>query len=214
ATPQAPPGYPEFHELANVYPMFPDDRLAELVEDIKANGLEHEIVKFQNKILDGRNRAWACHKAGVEPRYKNLPAGKDPVALMISLNERRRDLTTAQRRTLVRMRVETVARLRRSGLGIEDIAGKVGKGVGQVHRDLEAARKAKIRTEPRKKRLRGQDGKARPSTYRPRKATPTEKQVSNGQQDRTFPDGKVEGSRGEVGEQQRLDEVPTDVRAV
>jgi protein gp37/ParB-like chromosome segregation protein Spo0J len=96
----------EFHPIAEVWPLLDDDALKALAEDIKANGLEHPIVLYEGKVLDGRNRYRACEMAGVEPRYVAYD-GNDPVGKAISLNEQRRHLDTSQR-ALVAARLATL----------------------------------------------------------------------------------------------------------
>ena len=87
----------EIHEAAALFPMLPDDELAELAEDIKANGLVHPIVLDDEGVLiDGRNRLAACRLAGVPPRFTSLN-GHDPVAYILSVNVARRNLTKGQR---------------------------------------------------------------------------------------------------------------------
>lgn len=71
-----------------------------LVEDIKANGLNHPIILFEGKILDGRNREKACRAAGVEPRYVEFERAEkktsDPLTFVVSENLHRRHLTATQ----------------------------------------------------------------------------------------------------------------------
>ena len=62
----------EIHEAANVFPMMDQDRLEELAEDIKDNGLQIEIELFEGKIIDGRNRYKACLLGGVGG-VRNVP---------------------------------------------------------------------------------------------------------------------------------------------
>lgn len=77
--------------------MLDEKRLAELADDIRANGLREPIKVYDGLIVDGRNRSRACEAAGVEPRYETLPDGMDPWGYVWSLNGQRRDLTTDQR---------------------------------------------------------------------------------------------------------------------
>jgi ParB-like chromosome segregation protein Spo0J len=86
------------HPAAAVFPMLTDDELADLAEDIKANGLLHPIVLDADGVLiDGRNRYAACELAGVAPRFTTLPDDVDPVAYILAANVARRHLTQAQR---------------------------------------------------------------------------------------------------------------------
>jgi ParB-like chromosome segregation protein Spo0J len=88
----------EAHEYANLFPMMTPAELDALVVDVKDNGLRHPIVRYQGKILDGRNRLKACEVAGVEPTFVDHE-GDDASALALveSLNVERRDLSSGQR---------------------------------------------------------------------------------------------------------------------
>lgn len=85
------------HPAADLFPMLPDEELAELADDIRANGLR-EAIKLQDDgtLVDGRNRQRACQMAGIEPRYESLN-GTDPAAYILSANVHRRNLTKGQR---------------------------------------------------------------------------------------------------------------------
>jgi hypothetical protein len=96
---QAPlPADPEFHPAAALFPLMDVDgaEFGELVGDIRAHGLVQPIVRFEGKILDGRNRYRACQHVGVEPRYVEWD-GESPTAHVLSLNLHRRHLTDGQR---------------------------------------------------------------------------------------------------------------------
>jgi len=86
----------EYHEYANLFPMMPDADLKSLADDIKKNGLADDIITFDGKILDGRNRFRACAIAGVKPRLTEY-AGEDPLGFVVSHNLHRRHLTESQR---------------------------------------------------------------------------------------------------------------------
>jgi len=86
----------EFHELANIFPMLGDEELKELCADIEKNGLAEPITLYEGKILDGRNRATACERLGIEPMTVEY-TGNDPIAFVLSKNLHRRHLTTSQR---------------------------------------------------------------------------------------------------------------------
>ena len=112
------------HPAADAFPMMDDDGLAELGEDIKANGLR-EPIKFMRTgkarpvegmepateqpeiLLDGRNRLEAMERLGIDvlescmvkAEYVNGSRGPfdfDAVAYIISLNAHRRHLTKAK----------------------------------------------------------------------------------------------------------------------
>ncbi len=88
----------DFHPVADLFPMMTDAELAALTADIEANGLRHPIVRYQGKVLDGRNRLAACKKVGVKPTFTDYEGDEDgALALVISLNVQRRDVTAAQR---------------------------------------------------------------------------------------------------------------------
>ena len=86
-----------FHPAANLFPLMPDEELAELAKDIAANGLRESIMlAADGSILDGRNRYRACMAAGITPRFAAY-AGDDPLGYVVSLNLHRRHLTPTQR---------------------------------------------------------------------------------------------------------------------
>jgi hypothetical protein len=51
---------------------------------------------YEGKVLDGRNRATACERLGVQPKTVEY-TGNDPLAFVLSKNLHRRHLTTSQR---------------------------------------------------------------------------------------------------------------------
>lgn len=87
----------EAHEYASIFPMLTEEKLAEVTEDIRENGLLDNIIRYKGKILDGRNRLLACQAAGVPPRFEDFE-GDDRAALkfVMSKNLRRRHLTTGE----------------------------------------------------------------------------------------------------------------------
>ena len=96
------------HPAAAVFPMLPDDELAELAEDIKANGLLHPIVRnTQGQIVDGRNRYAACRLAGVAPTFTTLADDVDALTYILSENIRRRHMSRGQQAMAVALMIET-----------------------------------------------------------------------------------------------------------
>ena len=92
-----PGGSPlEPHPLAAPFPLIEGEEFAELVADLRKNGLLQPIVVYQDKILDGRNRDRGCIEAEVTPRYVEY-TGDDPLRFVIAANLRRRHLDVGQR---------------------------------------------------------------------------------------------------------------------
>jgi hypothetical protein len=78
--------------------MLSDSELQELADDIKANGLQQNIMVHEGKILDGRNRHAACQIAGVPiENFITQYEGSDPVGYVISANLKRRHLGVGAR---------------------------------------------------------------------------------------------------------------------
>ena len=88
----------EDHPLASAFPLLKPDALNALADDIRRHGLKEPIVKYEGKILDGRNRYRACLKASVEPLFTEY-SETTPVQFVISKNLHRRDMTAGQRAT-------------------------------------------------------------------------------------------------------------------
>jgi hypothetical protein len=85
------------HPACEVFPLIEGAEFAELVEDVRKNGLVEPIVQTADgRILDGRNRLRACEAAGVEPIFATYH-GADPWGRAFSLNVTRRQLTDGQR---------------------------------------------------------------------------------------------------------------------
>ena len=85
---------PAPHPICLLIPSADEDELQDLTDDIRAHGLLDPIVLFEGMILDGRNRAAACERAGVAPRYVQFAGGReDALILVVSHNLKRRHLT-------------------------------------------------------------------------------------------------------------------------
>lgn len=85
-----------FHPLANLFPPIEGADFADLVADVRANGLREPVVVYEGQILDGRNRYRACKAADVPVRTVAYE-GDDALRFVVSLNLRRRHLTENQR---------------------------------------------------------------------------------------------------------------------
>jgi ParB-like chromosome segregation protein Spo0J len=91
---ESPSARPDPHPICLLIPPADEDELQDLTDDIRAHGLLDPIVLFEGMILDGRNRAQACERAGVAPRYVQFGGGReDALILVVSHNLKRRHLT-------------------------------------------------------------------------------------------------------------------------
>ena len=93
---------PEFHPLANIFPLIEDAELDALGEDIKNHGLREPVTMFEGKLLDGRNRWCACEAAGMKIpgnmiRQFDPAVDGEPLDWILSKNLRRRHLNESQR---------------------------------------------------------------------------------------------------------------------
>lgn len=84
------------HPLADLIPRMSEQEYAELVEDISANGQLQPILIYDHMVLDGRHRLRACEEIGLVPKIETY-TGDEPAAHVLSLNLKRRHLSTSQR---------------------------------------------------------------------------------------------------------------------
>lgn len=91
----------EFHAVANLFPMMTETERESLENDIKTNGLLSPIYIYDGKIIDGRNRYFACKAVGIQPEFKEYTGlESELVQFVISLNLHRRHLSTSQKACL------------------------------------------------------------------------------------------------------------------
>lgn len=87
----------EVHPVAELFPLIEGDDFTQLVDSIRATGLEHPLVLSPDgMLLDGRNRLRACTQAGVAPRF-TVYDGEDITDYVVRVNIQRRHLTTGQK---------------------------------------------------------------------------------------------------------------------
>jgi site-specific DNA-methyltransferase (adenine-specific) len=96
-TQQNSAGKLKFHPITSVFSLLSDEDLAELSEDIRANGQRVPILVKDGRIIDGRNRYLACRKTGIRPVIEEWKGTGSLVDLVLSLNLRRRHLSASQR---------------------------------------------------------------------------------------------------------------------
>jgi hypothetical protein len=209
----------KIHPAAELFPLMGADELRALGEDIKANGLRHQIVTWKEKskdtssvdcvLLDGRNRLDAMEAVGIEVvrdghlcdcgdagvlRWRVTQIScDDPYAYVISANIHRRHLTTAQKGELIGTLLK--ARPERSDRATAKIAQVSDKTVGKVRERLEGT--AEI---PQLKKRAGADGKIRkPSTKTQRRALNAREQaIARGETDPLAEPEKPKGVKIDV----------------
>jgi hypothetical protein len=108
------------HPAAEAFPLLPPDELKGHADDIEANGLRQKVVIYRDAdgiewLVDGRNRLDAMESRGrllltpngqLNPKYvgeivHQMGQPPDIAALVISLNDKRRHNTLAQRRVAI-----------------------------------------------------------------------------------------------------------------
>lgn len=87
----------EVHPAASIFPLMTDDEFLALKEDIRSKGQREDVVLWEGKILDGRNRYRACQELGIDVQWRELPECDDPIDYVLSKNLYRRHLTESQR---------------------------------------------------------------------------------------------------------------------
>ena len=87
------------HPIADFFPRFTENELAELAEDIAANGQREPGIVWNGKLLDGLNRQLACKRKNIlfEWVTRNFADENEAVAFVISANIHRRHLDESQR---------------------------------------------------------------------------------------------------------------------
>jgi len=144
-----------FHPLADMFPLMQGHEFDELVSDIERRGLLFAITVFDGQIVDGRNRALACQKAGVEPTYTPFQGtAEDLPQFIVSVNIHRRHLKPDQRRDLIKKLLKLGPE--QSNRAVAAIAKADDKTVATVRREMVST--AEI---PQLKKTVGRDGRSR-----------------------------------------------------
>lgn len=86
----------KFHEYSEIFPLMVKEEYDQLRESVRERGLNHPIILFEGKILDGRNRYLACKAEKVELFYKEYE-GNDALQYVFDVNFHRRHLSQSQR---------------------------------------------------------------------------------------------------------------------
>lgn len=89
--------YP-IHPAAELLPQLTTEERRQIKEDIRRHGQRERIVLYEDQIIDGRNRYEICNELGIPPLFTSWDGkGSSPAEYVLSLNLRRRHLTTSQR---------------------------------------------------------------------------------------------------------------------
>jgi hypothetical protein len=105
----------------------PDDEFDAFCDDIKRRGQLHDIVLFEDKVLDGWHRYRGCQRNGMTPKFAQYE-GQDAAGFVIAMNILRRKLGTTQRAV-------AAARLNLDhGIGQDEASKRVG--VSKLHTNL------------------------------------------------------------------------------
>ncbi len=121
----------EFHPVAEIFPLMEGEQYDQLVQDIRENDLQEPIwLHPDERIIDGRNRYRACLDAGVEPRFRTWNGKGSLIDFVVSMNLRRRHLTSSQRaaaaaEALEQLKVEAKERQREGGR--DKVPQKIGE---------------------------------------------------------------------------------------
>ncbi len=89
------------HPLSAAFPAMTSIELADLTNDIRANGQRQAITLFDGMVLDGWHRYTACRNIGIEPSTVELQPGVDPMVFVQSMNLNRRHLNGSQRAAII-----------------------------------------------------------------------------------------------------------------
>lgn len=87
----------EIHPAAELFPLMTAEELRGLIGDIKENGQREPVALWNGKLIDGRNRAIACEKLGLDLDCCELDPDTDPIKWVLSHNLHRRHLTPSQK---------------------------------------------------------------------------------------------------------------------
>ncbi len=127
--------YP-IHALADVFPLLSSAEQGKLTADIRVNGQLEKVAIFENAILDGRGRAYACEKLNV-PLQTEVLIGVDPIAYLLSKNALRRHLKSGQRALIAAKLTNTQVGSNQfsvAALPVGRAATVMGAGERSVHR--------------------------------------------------------------------------------
>jgi len=137
------------HPAAELFPMMSETEFQAMKEDIRIHGQNDDVLIWNGKLLDGRNRLRACTELGIEPGWSELPKTIDPVAWVLSHNLHRRHLTTSQRGMVATKLATLLQGEKKTDAGIQASSQIEAAEKLNVSRDsVQKARKVKQKATP------------------------------------------------------------------
>jgi len=85
------------HPFAELMPPMSAEDFSALKTDIETNGQQDDVVLYQGKILDGRNRYEAMKALKIKPRFTAFKGTDAEAVAFVRSRHTRRNLTTSQR---------------------------------------------------------------------------------------------------------------------
>ncbi|NQU20332.1 MAG: ParB N-terminal domain-containing protein [Candidatus Nealsonbacteria bacterium] len=156
-------------------PDLPPDEFEALKADIDENGLQYPIIEDElGNCLDGHQRKRALKELGIKNYSVKVIAGlseEQKWHYSISVNLKRRQLTTPQKRTLIENELKRSPEIANNWLA--EILGVAQNTVVVARKRLEAKRIIRKHT-----KLRGKDGKKRSTNYHVIANTPNELRIA------------------------------------
>ncbi len=87
----------KYHPIASIFPLMEGQEYEYLKANIEKNGIIEAITVYEDKILDGRNRARACSELGTEPATRTFTGTPlEAIERVWALNRARRHLNPSQ----------------------------------------------------------------------------------------------------------------------
>lgn len=137
-----------YHPIAETYPLLSDAELDSIGRSIKERGLKYKILRWQGRIVDGRNRIRACIRSGIElgeDDFRDLDCPEDELeAELEAYNERRRHLSMEFLKDRREKRLPRVAARRDQGMSLAEIARTEGVSKETIRQDVKKINESQL----------------------------------------------------------------------
>jgi DNA-binding CsgD family transcriptional regulator len=157
----------QFHEFANDYPMMPAYELGRMEQGMMEWGFDARfpIVRYQGKILDGRNRYVASTNADVKPVFVDFVGTDEEAKQFVQrANEERRHLAADWLHRRRQERIERVGAARADGKSLRAIAEAEDVSEMTIRSDIKEATAKGFAVTPPEGKVTGKDGRQQPAT--------------------------------------------------